>query len=333
MGRGIVRALGWMGAVAGLVAGPAVGAGPAGAGSSGPVGGDTIAVNVKGLAHNTSTAFGHMVFTVPMVSLVSGAPAGSLTDDITCAPALAPPCTVFDITTTYHLPGGDIVNQARWSGMPDLSQPGFALAGTRADHDTIVAGTGVYSGAQGRVNGWGVVDVHALPAELGYDMFTVIRLAPGGRNVLGTGDRLSATSPPDRIAQYFTSDGRNTTREPTHFVARTTLFSLGQNQRMGGAIDDVTCSFGPPPCFVLDVVTHLAYAGGEMEVRSEVSVVPDPQRLGFGLFGSRPGHDTITNTSGVFAGRAGKVDISGSIDLRRFPVEAPFEGVGIVSLH
>src|SRR5438477_204268 len=83
-----------------------------------------------------------------------------------CPPALAPPGTVFDITTTYHLPGGDIVNQGRWSGMPDLSQPGFALTGTRADHDTIVSGTGGYSGARGRVNGWGVVDVHALPGDL-----------------------------------------------------------------------------------------------------------------------------------------------------------------------
>ena len=141
---------------------------------------------------------------------------------------------------------------------------------------------------RGRVNGWGVVDAHALPAQLGYDMFTVIRLAPGGDRVLGTGDRLSAASPPDRIAQYCTSDGENTSSEPTHFVAQ--------------------------------------------EVQSEVSLVPDPQRPGFGLVGARPGHDTITAASGVFAGRTGHVDISGSVDLRRFPAAAPFEGVSLVSL-
>jgi len=126
-----------------------------------------------------------------------------------------------------------------------------------------------------------VVDAHALPAQLGYDMFTLIRLAPGG-------DRLSAASPPDRIAQYCTSDGENTSSEPTHFVAQ--------------------------------------------EVQSEVSLVPDPQRPGFGLVGARPGHDTITAASGVFAGRTGHVDISGSVDLRRFPAAAPFEGVSLVSL-
>ncbi|HTC81547.1 MAG TPA: hypothetical protein VK848_08440 [Acidimicrobiia bacterium] len=212
---------------------------------------------------------------------MSGDPAGSLTDDITCAFALAPPCTVFDIETTYYLPAGDIVNHGRWTGVPDLAHPGFVLAGTRPDHDTIVSGTGAYTGAGGRVNGWGVVDAHALPAQLGYDMFTVIRLAPGG-------DRLSAASPPDRIAQYCTSDGENTSSEPTHFVAQ--------------------------------------------EVQSEVSLVPDPQRPGFGLVGARPGHDTITAASGVFAGRTGHVDISGSVDLRRFPAAAPFEGVSLVSL-
>jgi hypothetical protein len=316
----------------GLVLVPVVGTAPAGAGSSGPPGGDTIAVNVRGLADNESTDFGHMVFTVPMYSLVTGGTAGSLTDDITCAFALAPPCTVFDIETTYHLPGGDIVNEGRWSAVFDLAHPGFALAGTRPDDDTIVSGTGDYAGAGGRVNGWGVVDVHDLPDELGYDMFTVIRLAPGGDMVLGTGDRLADTPPATRIPQYFTSDGDNSSSELTHFVAHTTLFSLGRAQRFGAAVDDITCAFGPPPCGVLDVVTHFAYDGGELEVHSEVSLVPDPQRPGYGLVGARPDHDTITRSSGVFGGRTGRVPISGAVDLRRFPAEAPFEGVSLISL-
>ena len=164
---------------------------------------------------------------------------------------------------------------------PSVGSRTRAVRSSGPDHDTIVSGTGAYTGAGGRVNGWGVVDAHALPAQLGYDMFTLIRLAPGG-------DRLSAASPPDRIAQYCTSDGENTSSEPTHFVAQ--------------------------------------------EVQSEVSLVPDPQRPGFGLVGARPGHDTITAASGVFAGRTGHVDISGSVDLRRFPAAAPFEGVSLVSL-
>lgn len=333
MGRGAGRALAWMCGLAGLVLVPVVGATPAGAGSSGPVGGDTIAVNVRGVAANTSTTFGHLVFTVPMYSLVTGAPAGSLTDDITCAFVLAPPCTVFDIVTTYHLPGGDIVNEGRWSGVPDLSNPGFLTAGTRPDHDTIVSGTGEYSGARGRANGWGVVDGSALPAEMGYDMFTVIRLASGGDKVLGTGDRLGTTSPADRIAQYFISDGDNHSSEFGSFIAHTTLFSLGENQRFGAAIDDITCAFGPPPCAVLDVITNFAYDGGEIEVHSKVSVVPDPQRFGFGLVATRPTSDTIVETSGVFAGRTGRLHLSGSVDLRRFPAVAPFEGVSLITFN
>ncbi len=83
---------------------------------------------------------------------------------------------------------------------------------------------------------------------------------------------------------------------------------------------------------MLDVVTHFAYDGGELEVHSEVSLVPDPQRPGYGLVGARPDHDTITRSSGVFGGRTGRVLISGAVDLRRFPAEAPFEGVSLISL-
>jgi hypothetical protein len=115
-------------------------------------------------------------------------------------------------------------------------------------------------------------------------------------------------------------------------VAHTTLFSLGRATRFGAAVDDITCAFGPPPCGVLDVVTHFAYDGGELEVHSEVSLVPDPQRPGYGLVGARPDHDTITRSSGVFGGRTGRVLISGAVDLGRFPAEAPFEGVSLISL-
>src|SRR5258706_91521 len=219
MGRGTVRVLGWMCGLVGLVLVPVVGSAPAGAGSSGP-------------------------------------------------------------------PGGD---------------PGHG----------------------GRVNGWGVVDVHDLPDELGYDMFTVIRLAPGGDMVLGTGDRLADTPPATRIPQYFTSDGDNSSSEPTHFVARTTLFSLGRATRFGAAVDDITCAFGPPPCAVLDVVTHFAYDGGELEVHSEVSLVPDPQRPGYGLVGARPDHDTITRSSGVFVGRTWRGPVSRSRRPPPFPGAAP----------
>jgi hypothetical protein len=307
---------------------PLVGVVPAGAG---PTEADTIAIHVRGTAANTSTAPGVAVFTVPFVSLVSGAPAGVLTDRISCALALAPPCTVFDVETTYGFSGGsDIVSRGRWTGIIDLAHPGFLLAATRPDHDTIVSGTGDYDHAEGRVNGWGVVDARDFPAALGYDIFTVIRLVRGGTRVLGTGDRLSQVSPADRIAQYFSSDGDNRSRRLTHFVAQTPLFSLGEAKRFGGAVVDVTCGFGPPPCGVLDVVTHFAYDGGELEVRSEVDFMPDPQRPGFGLVNTRPDHDTITATSGVFEHRTGRLLVSGSVDLRSFPLAAPFEGIGLI---
>jgi hypothetical protein len=303
---------------------------PAGAGSDVP---DFVAVNPRGVAHNESTDPTHLVFTVDMFSLPGGERVGTLTDVITCSAARPPPCLVFDIVTTYRLPGGDIVSHGYWTGVPDPQRPGFLLAGTRAATDTIVSGTGRFAGAKGRVNGWGSVDARKLPHELGYDMFTVIHLRPGDDAVLGSSEATAAAAAPPAgfITQYFRSDGVNRSSVPSHLLFDTGLFSLATAQPSGTATDLIACALTtPPPCLVLDVLTTFTYPRGQITARSRVSVVPDPQRPGFGLVGTRPEKDTIKSATGDFAGRRGRLLISGAVDLRGFPAKMPFEGLSLI---
>lgn len=310
---------------------------PAGAASDVP---DFVAVNPRGVAHNESSDPAHLVFTVDMFSLPGGERVGTLTDVITCSAAGPPPCLVFDIVTTYRIPGGEIVNHGYWTGVPDPQRPGFLLAGTRPATDTIVSGTGRYAGAKGRANGWGSVDARKLPAEMGYDMFTVIHLRPGDDAVLGSSEATSseatatatATAPPAGfITQYFRSDGVNRSSVPGHLLFDTGLFSLATGQASGTATDLVACATStPPPCLVLDVLTTFTYPRGQITARSAVSVVPDPQRPGFGLVGTRPQKDTIKSATGDFAGRPGRLLISGAVDMRGFPAKMPFEGLSLI---
>ena len=307
---------------------------PASAGADGAVP-DFVAVNPRGVAHNESTDSTHLVFTVDMFSLPTGERVGTLTDVITCSAAGPPPCLVFDIVTTYRLPGGDIVSHGYWTGVPDPQRPGFLLAGTRPASDTIVSGTGRFAGAHGRVNGWGRVDARKLPGQLGYDMFTVIHLRPGDDAVVGSAEATSeappAAPPAGFITQYFRSEGVNRSSVAGHLLFDTGLFSLATGQPSGTATDLVTCAKStPPPCLVLDVLTTFSFPQGQVTARSAVSVVPDPQRPGFGLVGTRPQKDTIKSATGDFAGRHGRLLISGAVDLRGFPARMPFEGLSLI---
>jgi hypothetical protein len=323
----------WLVLVAVLLGLPA----PAAAAGSAAPEPDFIALNPRGVGHNESTDPTHLVFTVDMYSLPTGERVGSLTDVITCSAAAPPPCLVFDIVTIYRLPGGDIVNHGYWSGVPDPQRPGFMLAGTRPAADTITSGTGRFAGARGRVNGWGSIDARKLPGELAYDMFTVIHLRPGEGDVLGRSEVFSVSSPaaaPEPgggfIAQYFKSYGANHSSTPGSLLVDTSLFSLSTGALWGTAVDEVTCSTTVPPCLVLNVLTTFRYPGGTLAARSTVSLVPDPQRPGFALVGTRPERNTLTSASGDFAGRTGRLLLSGTVDLRRFPARAPFEGVSLI---
>jgi hypothetical protein len=297
---------------------------------------DFVAVNPRGSGINQSTDPTKQVYTADLFSLTTGKVIGTFTDVITCSTASVPPCAAFDVETTYRLPGGDIVNRGNWSGVPDPQRPGFLVIGTRPKTDTIVSTSGRFAGRTGRVNGWGSVDARNFPTQLGYDVFTVIQLVPGREAVVGSVEALAGEPPLEGfISQHFRSDGLNQATEPGRLTATAELFSLTSGQPHGSALDDATCSLssGSVPCLVFDVVTVFRYPGGEITARSQVSAVPDPQRDGYLLVNTRPQQDTITAATGEFAGRTGRLLISGSIDMREFPRQAPYEGVSVISFN
>jgi hypothetical protein len=112
----------------------------------------------------------------------------------------------------------------------------------------------------------------------------------------------------------------------------TPLFSLSDGTLKGSALDSYTCGTGPPPCLVFDVKTVLRYPDGEVTLRDEIPVAPDPGRPGFFLFGTRPSSSHIVSSTGVYAGRTGWLAVSGSLDMRRCPDPMPFEGIGMLVL-
>ncbi|MGH7417022.1 MAG: hypothetical protein ACREKB_04510, partial [Candidatus Rokuibacteriota bacterium] len=62
------------------------------------------------------------------------------------------------------------------------------------------------------------------------------------------------------------------------------------------------------------------------------SGVPDPQRPGFLLVGTRPATPTAHGTTGSYAGRAARWAGSGTVDVRNFPGRFGYDIFSIVTL-
>jgi len=290
---------------------------------------DFIAINPRGVVPVAMDG-GAFVFTADLFSLTTGEKIGTFTDRGTCSTSAPPPCLVFDVVTTFRLPGGDVVNRAQVSAAPDPTRPGFAFVAFRPATDTIVSGTGRFAGRTGRVTGWGDADMRDFPRRIGLDVFTVIRFNPADSKVPGSRELFAGSGsglPGFFPAQHFRSEGVNESTDPTRFLFSTDVFSLSDGSLRATVKDEITCSAGPPPCVVLDVTTVIRYPDGEVTARSQVPLAPDPQRPGFAVFATRPTSDNIVSGTGAYAGRTGRFLVNGSVDMRSFPDPLPFEGL------
>ena len=144
---------------------------------------DFVAVHPSGTGDNESNDPSRVVYTAELLSLTTGERIGTFNDVITCSTTAPPPCLVFDVVTTYRLPGGDIVNRGQWSGVPDPQRPGFLLIGTRPATDSIVGATGRFSGRTGRVLISGSIDMRKFPVEAPYEGLTMIRFNAKGASM------------------------------------------------------------------------------------------------------------------------------------------------------
>jgi hypothetical protein len=126
---------------------------------------------------------------------------------------------------------------------------------------------------------------------------------------------------------------KNISTDPMRTVFEFDVFSLATGERVGHANDSVFCSTKtPPPCQVFDAVTTFHLPDGTLTNHAQVSVVPDPQRPGFFLVASRPEGNSIVGATGVYAGRTGKVRLTGLDDGSRYPAELGVDDTWIFEL-
>lgn len=293
---------------------------------------DFISVNPRGSV-SVERDSGAFVWTADLFSLTTFEKIGTFTDRATCAMSAPPPCLVYDVTTTFRVPGGEVTSRGLWSVTPDSTRPGFFFVGSRPEADTITAATGRFQGRTGRVSGWGIADLRQFPSRIGLDVRTFIRFQPSDAGVLGRQELILGQEPPGAEhfqAELFRSEGINESSDPTKYVVKTKVFSLSDGSQIGSVVDRFTCGAGPAPCQVLDGTATITYPEGSVTAHFMVPYSPDPARPGFYLFGTRPTEDNIVSATGAYAGRTGRFSVSGSVDMRRFPSPIPYEGVGVL---
>lgn len=143
-------------------------------GADAQAGSEVIAMHVSGTAASEPTEPGKVAYTVDVFDIKTGVRLGTLHDEITCSSTTPPPCLVFDVVTTLSVSGGEIVNHAQWSGVPDPQHPGFLLVGSRPGAKTAKGTGGGYAGRAVNWEGSGSADMRSFPATLGYDIFSVV---------------------------------------------------------------------------------------------------------------------------------------------------------------
>ncbi len=133
-------------------------------------------------------------------------------------------------------------------------------------------------------------------------------------------------APPFKHGDFMALNSRgkapNTSSDSMRQVYEFDLYSLATGEKIGTAVDDIFCSTAtPPPCQVFDAKTTFKLPDGEFTNHAQVSVVFDPQRPGWVLVASLPSSKGIISGTGAYAGRTGKVILTGVNDASSFPAQ------------
>ena len=99
------------------------------------------------------------------------------------------------------------------------------------------------------------------------------------------------------------------------------MYSLANGQVIGTFTNDFQTK-GPG---TVDAITSFVFADGKLVSHVQVSFVPDPAKPGWILVAARPDADSIVEATGVFAGRTGRVDLSGVNDLTKFAADELYQ--------
>lgn len=145
---------------------------------------------------------------------------------------------------------------------------------------------------------------------------------------------VEAQAPAEVIPLHVSGVAASEATDAGHVAYTVEVLSIVTGERLGTLHDELTCSTtAPPPCLVFDVVTTLRLADGEIVNHAQWSGVPDPQRPGFLLVGTRSDAPTARGTAGAYAGRAVRWAGSGTVDTRSFPSRFGYDIFSIVTIE
>lgn len=153
----------------------------------------------------------------------------------------------------------------------------------------------------------------------------------------------SGAASPATAAQYIPvhtmGTARNESTDPAVQTFTFPLYSMVDGSLVGTATDVLTCSQTvPPPCAVIDATTTFRLIQGGFPLgtilnHAQVSIVPDPQRPGFVINGTRSSQPTITGGTGAYAGRTGTVNMSGTNGVTGYPNELTQDDYWLIALQ
>jgi hypothetical protein len=108
---------------------------------------------------------------------------------------------------------------------------------------------------------------------------------------------------------------------PEHFVYEPTVYDVN-NQKIGTVTHDVM--FTSPS--TADLVSTFHLQDGELANKSVEAIGPDASRQGFYLIGVHADRDTVdgAKSTGAYAGRTGRLRMSGWHDANKFPQTVTF---------
>ncbi len=156
-------------------------------------------------------------------------------------------------------------------------------------------------------------------------------------------DGSGAAQPAATASQYMPvhtmGSAKNESSNPAVQSFTFPLYSMVDGSLVGTATDVLTCSQTvPPPCAVIDAATTFRFTQGAFPVgtilnHAQVSIVPDPQRPGFVVNGTRSTQPTIRSGTGAYAGRTGTVNMSGTNDVKNYPNELIQDDYWLIALQ
>jgi hypothetical protein len=132
----------------------------------------------------------------------------------------------------------------------------------------------------------------------------------------------------DTLALQFRGTGNQEPAEQGRFQWATDLYSLVTGEKVGTGTNNA--DLRAP---IMDHLMTFHLPDGDLVAHSKETVTPDPQHPGFYLAGIHQDNNVVPESgTGAYAGRTGKVTMSGWHDGNKLPEQATFNDFYLIEL-